>query len=177
MPLTRPSSPTIEIYSPTRNGLVKMMVSPAIMFTSTPCIAKATPAPATLNPAIEVNSSTPRFWSAMIANSPRTKILMILNSNWRIGDSRLYFLSSPSTILPAHRPMKDASNDDCDRNQHLRSKLNGQIDNGAYYMSQCFKLIVHNPPFIELASQANACGRYEWRQIQGLGLGGSENLG
>jgi hypothetical protein len=55
--------------------------------------------------------------------------------------------------------------------------MNGQGDNDAFDLHRSCKVIVHDSSFIEIANEANACGRYEWRQIQGLGLGGSENLG
>src|SRR5712692_9994091 len=40
---TCPCTPTISTYSPTRNGLVKMMVNPATKLLSTPCVARPTP--------------------------------------------------------------------------------------------------------------------------------------
>ena len=48
---TSPRTPAISMYSPTRKGLVKMMLSPATALPSTPCSAMPTPRPATPMPA------------------------------------------------------------------------------------------------------------------------------
>src|SRR5207249_6934460 len=48
---TSPRTLRSSTYSPTRKGLVKMIVSPATRLLSTPCKAKPTPRPATPMPA------------------------------------------------------------------------------------------------------------------------------
>ena len=69
---TRPSTPCMETYSPTRNGRVKIIVRPATKFPSTPCMASAMPAPATPRPAMSGRGCTPRFCSAINTNTNST---------------------------------------------------------------------------------------------------------
>ena len=102
MSTTSPSSPTMEMYSPTWKGRVKMMVSPAAMFPSTPCIASAMPAPAMPSPAISGSSSTPRFCSAMIANSSSTSAWTTRVSRWRSATSTWNRSSSRSAGRLTH---------------------------------------------------------------------------
>ena len=92
------------MYSPTLKGRVKMIVSPAARLPSTPCIASAMPAPATPSPAISGSSSTPRFCSAMMRNSPSTRMRTMRTSNRRRVSSSPIFSSIESASLPTQRP-------------------------------------------------------------------------
>jgi hypothetical protein len=87
MVVTTPSSPTMEMYSPIRKGLVKMIESPATTLLNTPWVASATPAPATPRPAISGSSSTPRFCSARITNRENERAHPTLANNVRTGGS------------------------------------------------------------------------------------------
>ena len=66
---TTPLSPTSSIYSPMRNGLVKMMRRPATRFPRTPCVARPMPTPTTPIPATSGAIATPRL--AMVKTAAR----------------------------------------------------------------------------------------------------------
>ena len=100
------ASLAIEMYSPTRNGLAKMIERPAAMLPSTPCIASAIPAPATPSPAMSGSSSTPRFCSASTPNSRKTSSFPTRRSSSRTGGSSSRCRSIRASQRPAQRLTK-----------------------------------------------------------------------
>ena len=115
---TSPSTPAIDTYSPTRNGFVKMMIRPAATLPSTPCIARAMPAPAMPSPATSGSSSTPRFCSATMNASASINTRTTRSSSSRTGGSsskrarpfRSILTTQPVTNQPATRTSMAASN-------------------------------------------------------------------
>ena len=95
------------MYSPTRNGLVKMMVSPATRFWSTPWRASPTPTPATPRPAIRGISSTPRFCIARIMKRAKTTSRTIRTSRSRTGGSICRFSSQWEKVAPTQRAVSE----------------------------------------------------------------------
>ncbi len=94
------------MYSPTRNGLVKMIESPANRLLSSPCMASAMPAPATPSPAMSGSSSTPRFWIAMITNSSETTTRAMRTIRLRTGGSISRCISARSSQRDTWRPTR-----------------------------------------------------------------------
>src|SRR5207244_2362898 len=70
---TSPRTVRSSMYSPTRKGLVKMIVRPATRLPSTPCNAKPTPRPATPIPATSGAIWKPNLSSATTAAKSMTR--------------------------------------------------------------------------------------------------------
>src|SRR5712671_5436771 len=82
---TSPRTLRSSTYSPTRNGLVKMIVRPATRLLSTPCSAKPTPRPATPMPATNGAIWKPNLSSATTAAKSMTTILRARTIRSRVG--------------------------------------------------------------------------------------------
>ena len=88
------------MYSPTRNGLVKMMVSPATTLLRTPCIARPIPTPATPIPASTAVTLKPNVSSAMTRARAMITSRAMRPINIRTGGSNCFRSSQRSTNLP-----------------------------------------------------------------------------
>src|SRR5882762_6534897 len=91
---TSPRTFRISTCSPTRKGLVKMIVRPATRLPSTPCSAKPTPRPATPMPATSGAIWKPNLASATTQAKRTTTTLTARTMSFRRGGSIALF-SSP----------------------------------------------------------------------------------
>ena len=91
------------MYSPTRNGLVKMMLSPATTLLSTPCSAMPMPRPATPMPATSGAIWKPNLSSATTSVKTITTTRTTRTISVRTGGSILRFSSHLPVALPTHR--------------------------------------------------------------------------
>ena len=90
------------MYSPTRKGFVKMMVSPAMRLPSTPCMAKPTPRPATPIPATSGAMEKPNLSRATTPAMTTMRSLMTRTKRCRMGGSICCFWKRRSTSPPSH---------------------------------------------------------------------------
>ena len=100
---TSPSTPATLMYSPTRNGFVTMMVSPAMRLLSTPWKAKPTPTPATPMPATSGVICTPSLSSAATPAAAMITTRRTRTRRIRKGGSILPFCRRWSAAFPTQR--------------------------------------------------------------------------
>jgi hypothetical protein len=89
--------------SPTRNGLVKMIVRPATTLLSTPCNAKPSPRPATPMPATSGAIWKPNLSRATTTANSRTTIRTTRTIRLRIGGPTDHRWSGRSVREPIHQ--------------------------------------------------------------------------
>ncbi len=108
--VTCPWTVRTSMYSPTRNGRVKRMVSPANTFPSTPWSAKPAPTPATPTPAMSEVTGTPIFSAATTTVAAMIMARKIRTTRARRETSSAFRISHASSSAPVQRATRKPMN-------------------------------------------------------------------